>query len=352
MKTIDDVFDPARNSLNAIRLLLAATVIVSHSWLVNGLGLPPMVGGTDPGLVAVAGFFAISGYLVTSSRLRSSTLRSYLWRRFLRIYPAFIVALVIVAFVLAPLSTLIDPSSEVDWGSAGLYVLSNAGLFLRQVTVEHTLINNAFPFVWNVPLWTLFYEAICYLIVGVLVSFVPRRMLGVALVALLAVCTALSMSFHLWPGFMISPILENLASLGSFFCAGALLYIYRTRVPSSGLLTAAAVVLALLLATLGLFKPLAAVAMAYVVLYAGSRLPLTRVGRRNDVSYGMYIYGFPIQQLLILVLGGAVLPVWLFAAVAVVATVPFAWLSWLALEKPALRIGRRRRALDSIRVAP
>ncbi|KJC63679.1 acyltransferase family protein [Agreia bicolorata] len=352
MKTIDDVFDPARNSLNAIRLLLAASVIVSHSWLVNGLGLPPMVGGTDPGLVAVAGFFAISGYLVTSSRLRASTLRSYLWRRFLRIYPAFIVALVVVAFVLAPLSALIDPSSKVDWGSAGLYVLSNAGLYLRQVTVEHTLINNAFPFVWNVPLWTLFYEAICYLIVGVLVSLVPRRMLGVALVALLAVCTALSMSFHLWPGFMILPILENLASLGSFFCAGALLYIYRTRVPSSGLLVAVAIVLALLLATLGLFKPLAAVAMAYGVLYAGSRLPLTGVGRRNDISYGMYIYGFPTQQLLILVLGGAMLPVWLFAIASVAATIPLAWLSWLGVEKPALRLRRRDRRPDSIRVAP
>jgi len=352
MKTIEDVFDPARNSLNAIRLLLAATVIVSHSWLVNGMGLPPMVGGTDPGLVAVAGFFAISGYLVTSSRLRASSLRSYLWRRFLRIYPAFITALVVVAFVFAPLSALIDPSSQVNWGSAGLYVLSNAGLFLRQVTVEHTLINNAFPFVWNVPLWTLFYEAGWYLFVGVLVSFMPRRLLNLAWIALLAICTTLSLIFHLWPGFIVFPILDNMASLGSFFCAGALLFAYRTRIPSSPLIAAIAVVLAVLLCSLGVFKPLAAVAVAYLVFYAGSHLPFTGVGRRNDISYGMYIYGFPIQQLLILVLGGAALPLWLFALSSVAATVPLAWLSWLAVEKPALRMRRRGRRTHSIRAAP
>ena len=352
MKTVDDVFDPARNSLNAIRLVLAATVIVSHSWLVNGLGLPPMVGGTDPGLVAVAGFFAISGYLVTSSRLRSSSLWSYLWHRFLRIYPAFIVALIVVACVFAPLSTIIDPSSDVDWGSAGLYVLSNAGLYLQQITVDHTLINNPFPFVWNVPLWTLFYEAICYLIMGLLVSLTPRRLLGPALVALLAICTSISLSFQIWPGTVVLPILENLTSLGSFFLAGAVLYQYRARVPSSGLLAVIAIALGVLLATVGVFKPLAAIAIAYVMLYAGSRVPLTAIGRSNDISYGMYIYGFPAQQLTMLMLGGAVLPIWLFAIVSVVVAVPLAWLSWLAVEKPALRLRRVWRWPDAIRIAP
>jgi peptidoglycan/LPS O-acetylase OafA/YrhL len=352
MKTVDDVFDPARNSLNAIRLVLAATVIVSHTWLVNGLGLPPMVGGTDPGHVAVAGFFAISGYLVTSSRLRSSTLRAYLWRRFLRIYPAFVVALIVVAFVLAPLSTLIDPSSDMDWGSGGLYVLSNAGLYLQQATVEHTLSNNAFPFVWNVPLWTLFYEALCYLAVGLLSWLLPRRMLGGASIVLFVASTAVSLGFHLWPGMLVSPIVDNFASLGSFFFAGTLIFIYRERIPSSVLLAVLCIALAGLLATAGAFTPLAAVPVAYVVLYAGSRLPGTRIGRRNDISYGMYIYGFPVQQLMIVILGGGVIPLWLFATMSVVATVPLAWLSWVAVEKPALHWRQNSPVSTQIRVAP
>ncbi|CAD5991216.1 acyltransferase [Agreia sp. COWG] len=355
MKTIGDVFDPARNSLNGIRLVLAAAVIVSHSWLVNGIGLPPMLNGTDPGLVAVAGFFAISGYLVTASRLRSRSLLSFLWRRFLRIYPAFLAALVVVAFVLAPLSTLIDPNSSIDWLSGLTYVLTNAGLFVQQTTVEHTLVNNPFPFVWNIPLWTLFYEALCYVVIGVLVSLLPRRMLGVTLAMMLVAATVVSLTFRLSPGAFPAPILDNATSLGSFFIAGALLFLYRDKVPASGLLAALTLALAVTLALAGLFKPLAAVPVAYLMLCAGSRLPaaFTRVGRRNDISYGMYVYGFPVQQLTILVLGGAVLPVWLFALVCVVVTVPFAWLSWLLIEKPVLR-GYRTSARERapIHVAP
>ena len=347
MKTLADVFDPARNSLNAIRLLLAATVIVSHSWLVNGLGVPPMVNGTDPGLVAVAGFFAISGFLVTSSRLREKSLLRYLRRRFLRIYPAFLIVLVVVAFVLAPLSVLIDARNSVEWNSAITYVLSNAGLFVQQTTIDRTLVNNAFPFVWNIPLWTLLYEALCYLLIGLVVSFVPARLLGASIATLLALSTAVSLSFRVWPGAFPSPMLDNAASLGSFFLAGALLFLYGKKMPASGVLVVLFVLLMSVLAIAGIFKPLAAVPGAYVVFFVASRLPrpFTRIGRRNDISYGMYIYGFPVQQLVILVIGGAVLPIWVFAIVCILLTVPFAWLSWFLVEKPALR--RRSTTTDT-----
>ena len=342
MTTIGQAFDPSKNSLNAIRLFMAATVIVSHSWLVSGLGAPPMLTGTDPGLVAVASFFAISGYLVTASRVRARSLWTYLWRRFLRIYPGFIAALVVVALVFAPVSTLLTPANSLDWASAIRYVLANAGLFINQTTIDSTLTTNAFPFIWNIPLWTLFYEALCYLLVGIVVSFVPRRALGAVLAALLILCTAVSLAFRVAPGMLAMPILDHATSLASFFLAGAVMYLYRDSVPSSGLLAALAVVLAVAFAGLGLFEPLAAVLVAYVMLYAGSRLPLSRVGRRNDVSYGMYVYGFPVQQLIVLAMGGsALLPVWAFAIVSVALTIPLAWVSWLCVEKPALRLRRR-----------
>lgn len=341
MKTIHGVFDPAHNSLNAIRLVLAVTVIVSHSWLVNGLGAPPMLNGTDPGLVAVAGFFAISGYLVTSSRLRSQSFLSYLWRRFLRIYPAFIAALVVTAFVFAPLSVWLYSPSNVVWSSAVNYVLSNAGLLQQQTVIDHTLINNAFPFVWNVPLWTLFYEAICYVLVGLIVSLVPRRVLARVLAALFVAVTVASAWLHLWPTAYAPPIAVNAVGLASFFFAGAVLFTYAQKIPASGVLATLAVALAVALAAVGLFEPLAAAPIAYALLYAGSVLPLTRFGSRNDVSYGLYIYGFPVQQLVVLVLGGALLPVWLMSLVSIIFTVPLAWASWLAIERPSMSHGRR-----------
>jgi peptidoglycan/LPS O-acetylase OafA/YrhL len=338
MTTVGEAFDPGRNSLNAIRLVLAAAVIVSHSWLVNGLGLPPMLGGTDAGLVAVAGFFGISGYLVTASRLRSGSLRTYLWHRFLRIYPAFLVAIVLTAFVFAPLSTFIDGRSTIDWGSAGAYVLNNAGLFVRQLGIEHTLSNNAYPFVWNLPLWTLFYEAICYLLVGLLLPAVAGRLRGPIVGVVLALTTSISLVFELAPGLLASPVLESGASLASFFLAGSLIQLYRDRIPSMSALAVTAALLAVLLAVLGVFSPLGALPMAYLLIYlSGVLTPLNAVGRRNDISYGMYIYGFPVQQGLVLFIGGAAVPMWLFAVIAVVLTVPIAWASWLAVESPALR---------------
>nr|WP_181035694.1 acyltransferase [Clavibacter michiganensis] len=353
MATIGEAFDPKNNSLNAIRLGLAAAVIVSHSWLVNGLGLPPMVGGTDAGLVAVAGFFGISGYLVSASRLRSSSLRAYLWRRFLRIYPAFVVVLVVTAFVFAPLSTIVDGRSTIDWRGAGEYVLNNAALFVRQLGVPDTLSNNPYPFVWNLPLWTLFYEAICYLVLGLLVSVAAGRFRGPIVAVLLALTTSISLGFELAPGLIASPVLESAVSLGSFFLAGSLIYFYRRTIPSSAVLAGAAVLLAVVCTVLGVFSPLAALPTGYLLLYvSGVMTPLSAVGRRNDISYGMYIYGFPVQQGLVLFLGGLTVPIWAFAVLAVAFTVPFAWASWLAIESPASRlrglVGRGKQAVKAM----
>jgi peptidoglycan/LPS O-acetylase OafA/YrhL len=342
MTTVGEAFDPGRNSLNAIRLVLAAAVIVSHSWLVNGLGLPPMLGGTDAGLVAVTRYPEMPKNPATASRLRSASLRRYLWHRFLRIYPAFLAALVLTAFVFAPLSTLIDGRSTIDWGSAGGYVLNNAGLFVRQLGIEQTLSNNAYPFVWNLPLWTLFYEAICYLLIGLLVSVVADRLRGPIVCVLLALTTSISLVFVLAPGLLASPVLESAASLVSFFLAGSVIYLYRDSTPSMAALAVAAALLAVLFAVLGVFSPLAALPVAYLLLYlSGVMTPLNAVGRRHDISYGMYIYGFPVQQGLVLLLGGSALPIWLFAALAIAATVPFAWASRLAVESPALRLRGR-----------
>src|SRR5947209_465064 len=90
------------NSLNAIRLVLAALVLVSHSWPLLGLPEPTPVFGETLGSVAVAGFFAISGYLITGSRMKIGIVR-FAWHRALRIYPGYWVVLVVTAFVLAPI---------------------------------------------------------------------------------------------------------------------------------------------------------------------------------------------------------------------------------------------------------
>ena len=112
-RTLASLFDPRSNSLNALRLVLAALVIVSHSWPLTGREPEPALGGANLGVWAVLGFFAISGFLITRSRLSGRPTHTFYRARALRILPAFLVCLVVVAFVFAPVSLLLDPDDSL-----------------------------------------------------------------------------------------------------------------------------------------------------------------------------------------------------------------------------------------------
>lgn len=335
--TLATGFDPRRNSLNALRLLLATLVIVSHSWPLGGFGEDPMFGDRNLGRWSVAGFFAISGYLITRSRDRTD-LGPYLWRRVLRIYPGFFVSLLVVAFVFAPLAAVVGPGRFLLGDSVG-FVVHNAGLLIQQWNIGGTLASAPAPNAWNGALWTLFYEFLCYVGIGVMVSVLPRRWLPAAVVAVFVVATAsrpiLDATNRHIPG-----VVQNLAELAPFFFAGAVLYLFGRRVPAHRWGAAgAATVLAVIMMT-GVSGELAALPIAYLCMWLGMTLPLIHVGRENDFSYGMYVYGFPVQQVLAL-LGAAGVGVIGFIGLSVALTVPLAAASWFMVEKPALRLKDR-----------
>ena len=142
-KTLGQALGSHDNALNFVRLCLASAVIVSHT-------IP--LGGYDPGWYsrlegwggwAVNGFFVISGYLIAGSRMRVGIL-PYLWRRALRILPAFWVNLVLIAFLFAPLSTLLtgQPYTLVDgWH----FIAANWTLQINQWSVGATLATVPYP---------------------------------------------------------------------------------------------------------------------------------------------------------------------------------------------------------------
>jgi peptidoglycan/LPS O-acetylase OafA/YrhL len=327
-------FDPRKNSLNAIRLVLAALVIVSHSWPLGGFGKDPQFGDLNLGRWSVAGFFAISGYLITSSRDHTGFGR-YLWRRVLRIYPGFLVSLVVVAFVLAPLAALIGPGGFAAEDGAS-FVWHNAELYVRQKSIGDTLASVPHRHSWNGAMWTLFYEFLCYLGVGAAVSLLPRRVLPAAVTAAFVVS---SVSPHLlaMTGHRVPTPLHHLSLLTPFFIAGAVLYLYARYIPfHAGVAAVSAGALALIMVT-GIHSNFAALPLAYVCMWLGTVLPLSHVGKRHDLSYGLYIYGFPVQQMLAL-LGGMAFGVAPYIALSLLLTVPFAAASWFMVERPAQRL--------------
>ncbi|MCI2239851.1 acyltransferase family protein [Kineococcus sp. TRM81007] len=334
--TLAALFDPRSNSLNVLRLTLAVTVAVVHG-MENGFGHQPQVGSTDLGSLAVDGFFVISGFLVARSFLRLGSLRRYAWHRFLRIAPGFWVCLLVTAAVVAPLAAVLSgrPATAVLEGpeTAVSYVTANAALLMRQFGVSAvTDPVEGGQAVLDGSLWTLFFEACCYGAVaalGVLGVLRRRRWLLLACGLLWAATIASAAGVDLGTELMLRFLFV--------FLLGAAGHVFADRVPVSGLLAAACV--PLVVAGLHLLpdhRALAGPAFAYLFLWAAVRLPL-RQDPRWDLSYGLYVYHWPIQLLLALA-GAAALGTAGFVALSLLLACAAAAASWLLVESPALRL--------------
>ncbi len=335
-------FDGRRNALNLVRLGLALAVLVSHGFVLRGRPEPTFA-DVNLGRWAVYGFFAISGYLITGSRL-SSPLPAYVLRRLARIYPAFVVCLVVTAFGFAPVAYWHDHGSiDGFFGATSTtplnYVLSNLTLKVVAFGVAGTPSGVPFPGAWDGSLWSLYYEAVCYALVAALLSVVAFRrrsalVLGVAFALSVLLQAQMELVSRYAEG---NGDLALLAPLLPFFLAGGLVHMLRNRLvltwPGALACAAGTAGLALALPTYGV--QLAAPLVVYLMLWLGASLPCPEWVRRNDVSYGVYIYAFPVQQLL-LVLGATTWRMVAFDAAVVALTAALAVASWFAVEKPVM----------------
>jgi peptidoglycan/LPS O-acetylase OafA/YrhL len=358
-------FDPRNNSVNALRLGLAGLVLFSHTIKLQS-GEDPLgalTGGeVDLGTLAVDGFFALSGFLIVGSYLGSPSVWRYLWRRCLRILPAFWTCLLVTAFVLLPLAQLIRFGTLAGFPLAGdqsatSYVYSNALLLIRQFEVRGLLDGE----VVNGSLHTLFYEFLCYLGVAVLgVIGVLRRRRFLVLVLAGVVWAVAASEVVTNSGLTGDHVGRQLIlRFGLMFLAGAVAQLWAHRLPlgRAGGGTAAAL-LALGLAGSALvgqdprstlvYLLVAPPAIAYLVLLIGASPRAARIGSRRDLSYGLYVYAWPVQVLLLLV-GAASWPMPVYLAASLALALGLAWLSWTFVEAPALRLkswtpARRSRA--------
>lgn len=365
MKTLGEALNSRANSINAIRLAFAGSIILLHAAPLGGYveEMPKLIFHETIGTYMLAGFFVISGYMITASRLASRGFGDYLWRRLLRIYPAWIASFTLVAVVLGPLSLLIEGRalSSYSWGSAASYVYKNLGFRLNQFDIAGTIEGIPFERIWNYSAWTLFYEFALWMCIGVLVLIAPKKLLKPGIIAGLLAFTAIKVLDKLTrdlsqfgttnPGRSVGKVepslfnslmfvLEPLARLGIFFFAGAVLYVYRDKIRLTPVLLAVFGAVSFVLAIVGWFHVLAALPFAYVIMYAGTSKRFKRVNFPNDYSYGTYIYAFPITQVLALYAVDHPMPMWVFCLLAVLFTAPVAYASWHLLEKPAMSLKR------------
>jgi peptidoglycan/LPS O-acetylase OafA/YrhL len=344
-ETLDALLHRQGNSIGFLRFALAALVILHHSYVLSGHRDPLdrlTRGNLDLGNVAVSGFFVLSGFLITRSAERAPSVWRYLWHRVLRIFPGFWVCLVVCAAVIGPFFWLVERGSL--GGYAGIsdqaplgYVVSNAGLSINQTRIDGLLAGLPYPSAMNGSLWTLSYEFSWYLIAGALAVVGLLRSRWLALVAVVLLIAPQSLpGGHPLAGLPLFGY-GLISRYALAFSLGILAYVWRHRVPLDDRL---AIIGAILFAVSLLTKTVPVVgvpAMAYLILWAAWRLPFRRFDVRWDLSYGVYIYAFPVQQGLAL-LGAAALPVAVLFPLALATTIPFAFASYVLVERPALRL--------------
>jgi len=318
------------NSLNAIRLVLAGTVLVLHSWVIGPYGRTPTHGGSSYAGWAVDGFFVLSGYLVTGSRL-NNTLWSYLRRRILRIYPGFLVCLLTVVVGFAPITYLCVHHTLTGYFTTPTtpfrFLLEDLGLRMSHFSVAGTPGGSR---QWVGTLWTLYFEFLCYLLIGLLGCVRTFRTRPQLAIGLFLVATALSLRN---PHVFHHTDWSNFVRLVPFFLAGTTVYLFRDRVPCTALGAAASAALLVFVPFAGpRYVVLCALPLTYLLLYIGAVVPITW-GRRNDISYGVYMYGFPVEEAIRFAhLDSQVL----YIVLSALATVPLAFASWFLVERPTM----------------
>jgi peptidoglycan/LPS O-acetylase OafA/YrhL len=335
------------NNLDAIRLVLALLVIFSHSYpLLLGRGHPdPLrtvvkyegLAGTAVGL-----FFAISGMLIVRSWEHTGNVVRYVWKRMLRIYPALIAASLFSVFVVG------IPAIINGWYPPPARVLLRA-VKLMEPVAPPIFSANPFPNSVNGSLWTIRYEVLCDAFVALGLFKYRWTALGAFLVSYL-IYLPISLGVPV-PHYTIPHVGDIqraavLASLATFFCAGAVLYRYRQVVRYTNRGIAISLWVLLLSIPLHLYAAVLPIAATYLMFAVAfhPRVPFPRYGRYGwgDLSYGTYVYAFPIQQLLVWRFGSVLNP-WTLFVLSVLLVLPVAFASWHWLEGPALRLRNVRR---------
>lgn len=346
-----------RNSLGLIRLILASVVILDHAFQLGGYGPKPGLaqtgGQASVGSLAVGGFFAISGYLIAKSGMSADVLQ-YFWRRALRIFPAFWAALLLTALVIGPVLWVssghpigayfsLSPQNPFNYLAANWQLaIGSFGIYdLLATTTPYGLESGAS--VLNGSIWTLIYEWNCYLLIGVGVAFgvlTRAKMLIPLVTVLLLIVQVAGLVDPAAPG-AIAPFLADPSrvSLTFTFMLGATLAVYSKKVVYSDQLGVLSGIVVLVTLRYGGFLTLGTIAGAYFVMYLAARLPRTVqwIGAKNDYSYGVYIYGFLVQQVLAF-FGWHTLGYVPYVASALIITYGLAWLSWHGVEKRAMAL--------------
>ena len=301
------------------------------------------------GSFAVSSFMVVSGFLITRSLLSSKSISSYFMNRIYRIFPGLLVNLVVVSMIILPIVckvNIVEYFFKDFNGGPVKFILSNGllNIFSEQAFIHHVLSGNPFSGTVNASLWTLRYEFALYLILPVFVLLWGKSKKSYFFIVLALFIAYILYSRHGIPeapysfylGYTLQPFLE----LSYYFASGALIYVLIDKIPSHPVWLIIALVALLMglnsgrgIETLLVLLPFVVIRLSCMKIFHG----LSRIG---DFSYGVYIYAFPIQQIIYKMTFNTLSPLF-HTGLSIIVTLFMAIMSWYFVEKPFIRLKYR-----------
>jgi peptidoglycan/LPS O-acetylase OafA/YrhL len=337
--SLENALHKDANNFNIIRLFASATVIFGHAY-----ALVPVRTLPDPishllkidysGALAVKLFFFLSGLLVTNSLLKDRRPIAFLIKRAMRIFPALIVCIFLTVFVLGPVFTTLPLSAYFSEPATWAYMIGNATLYDIRWTLPGVFENS--PVGVNGSLWTLPKEWLCYAtfaVAGALGLLSRRRIAIFCALVIIALSVFIPTTI---PRFRYD---SEAHLLPAAFALGALCALNQKTLMIHW---SYCVLLWMVFAFESLFridKELFYVALFYSALVVATARSVRRFAALPfDASYGVYLFGFPIQQALYATIPG--MGVYANQAVSISCALALGVLSWFCVERPAIALGR------------
>jgi len=342
-KTLSDYCHGKNNNIDLLRLIAAILVLFSHSYyLSSGSNDNEPLAKlshrfTDFGSLSVTCFFIISGFLITSSYLRHNDLLTYLWGRVLRIFPALFIAAAFSAIIIGALCTSLPKGAYLTHPSVYAFIKNNTLLRVTYL-LPSVFTHNPYPNIVNGSLWTLPIEFMLYIIIGIIgyMTLLRRKTIGTLSVigALLATLAILHFKKSL---FMTYIPIDALTPWECFFI-GSLFYLCRDKIILNYKIAIILILSCFCFTNPHLFKLIFYITFAYCIFLFSYRAPLKgyHLTKHGDISYGIYIYAFCVQQMLEYFFHFT--SPWALCFSSLPITVALAIMSWFIIEKPALRL--------------
>jgi peptidoglycan/LPS O-acetylase OafA/YrhL len=351
-KLLKEHLAPSDN-FGGLRLIAAISVIYGHSFPLTGSEAPGYL-GSPISTLAVKVFFVISGYLISESWTRDPDIIRYFLRRALRIFPGLIVLVALSVFIIGPAFSVLSAGEYFTSKDTWKYFYNV--FLLPTYFLPGLFAENVYPNAVNGSLWTLPVEFAMYIATPlVLVFFRGTVSLGVfaLILSVISVCFT-----RLWiPG--SAPVfwgtnLINALEMAPYFFWGVFYKKCEKGYACFSLQTSliAIVILPLLAVDWAASEIVSLIIVPYVTLSLGNAAApkLGFFDRFGDLSYGGYLYGFLVQQMV-----ASLFPLashWANFLMALIPSLVLGALSWHLVEKRFLKLKPSRKGAKAEKSVP